>query len=163
MSPTKPTKRKAADIMVSDVVTTTPESSVREALDLMSEHHVSGLPVLNSKDRCVGVISASDVMSLEMEHVEDDTESLGSYFDPDTQRWENVRVAADDEKLADVSVSEIMARELVSLGPDASVGTVARTMLENNVHRVLVLGEDQGLHGIISAFDLVQIVADELA
>lgn len=153
------TKQKpvAADLMVKDIVTVAPEASVREALDLMTENHVSGLPVLDSHDRCVGVVSASDVLMLEHEHVSQEDESLGSWFDADQQRWEHVRVAADDERLQDVEVREIMSRDVVSVPPDTTAQDIAQIMVAEDVHRILVVDDDQRLHGIIAAFDFVRL------
>jgi CBS domain-containing protein len=127
----------------------------------MTENHVSGLPVLSGKDRCVGVISSSDILSLEQEHTLQDDESLGSYFDADSQRWEHIRVAQADEMLADVFAKDVMSRALVAVPPDAPAREVARLMVEHEVHRVLVLDDKQLLHGIVSASDFVQMVASE--
>ena len=152
---------KADEMMARDVVTTTPEASLREALDLMAENHVSGLPVLDRKDRCVGVVSASDILAIEQEHASHDDESLGSYFDADSHRWEHVRLAHDDERLEDVAVEDVMTRELVSVRPHAPMSEVARVMLENEVHRVLVVDHAQFLHGIVSALDFVQMATKD--
>ncbi len=153
------TSATAADAMVRDVVTTTPDASLREALDLMMENHVSGLPVLDSRDAVAGVISASDILAVEQEHASQAEESLGSYFDPDTQRWESVRMAADDERLEDRAVSEVMATELISVSADTSLDDIARTMVKNDVHRVLVLDDRKRLLGIVAAFDFVRLLA----
>ena len=149
----------ASDLMVRQVVTVSPEASVREALDLMQENHVSGLPVLDGRDRCVGLVSSSDILSLEHDHASRDDETLGAYFDSESQRWETMRVAADDERLADVTVDEIMTRSLVSVRPKTPAREIAQRMAGEEVHRVLVLDAEQGLHGIVSAFDIVRLVA----
>lgn len=155
MSTTK-TKMTAADIMVEARVTIMPDSSLRDALDLMIEHRVSGLPVVNAMERCIGIISASDILSAEQEHTADEDESLGAYFDADTHSWETIKVAPNDERLTDIAVLEVMSRDLVSVDDDAPLDSIARTMVENEVHRVVVLDSNQSLQGIITAFDFVR-------
>jgi len=49
------------EIMVRDVVTVTPDATVREAARVMVEHHVHRLPVLR-EGRLVGILSSLDLM-----------------------------------------------------------------------------------------------------
>jgi CBS domain-containing protein len=51
-----------------------------------------------------------------------------------------------------------MTRELVMVGPDATVDELAQTMLVHHVHRVLV-GEDRLLQGVITTFDLLRVLS----
>jgi len=152
---------QVARVMARDVVSVSGSDSVRDALDLMAENHVSGLPVVAADDRCVGVISVSDILTIEQEHQATDDEALGSYFDPDNQRWEHVRIMKDDETLADITVAEVMSRDLTSVKPDTPINDVAQLMMNLEIHRVLVIGDDGVLHGIISAFDFVRLWATE--
>lgn len=50
------------DIMTTEVVTLTPETSVRDAMELLGHSHVSGAPVV-AAGRLVGVVSATDLMT----------------------------------------------------------------------------------------------------
>ncbi len=154
--------RTASDLMTRDVVTVTPDATVREALDLMSENHVHGLPVLSANDKCIGVITASDILAVEQEHAARSEESIGSFYDQDVQRWETMRLSPDDERLDDIEVKDVMTRELVSVSPDTPFVDVAENMLKNDVHRVFVLDDDKFLCGIIAAFDFVRLAAGEL-
>lgn len=152
----------AQEIMQTELVTIGPSDSLREAMELMVDNHVSGLPVIDSRDRCVGVLSVTDVLGLEYEQAETSTtfEEVGSYFDPDEQRWENMRFAGSIDELPDLTVSELMTTEIVSVTPETPLREVARRMLEGRVHRVLVLDSRRRLHGLISALDLVRVVAE---
>jgi CBS domain-containing protein len=51
------------DIMATEVVAISSEASVREAMELLSQHHVSGAPVVNGST-LVGAVSATDLMEL---------------------------------------------------------------------------------------------------
>ena len=50
-----------------------------------------------------------------------------------------------------------MTEHLVHVRPDMPIPQVARTLRENQIHRVLVL-EDGNLRGIVSTFDLVGLL-----
>ncbi len=153
----------AKDIMSGSVVTICPDETLREAVAQLAFNQLSGLPVVDSEDRCVGVISASDILTFEDDYAfgtDGRNRVVGSYFDPDTHQWETIRMMGDVEVLGDVRVSEEMSRDLVSVRPDDALSTVAGLLLEKGVHRVLVLDEQQKLHGVISASDFVQVFLD---
>ncbi len=152
----------AADLMRRDVVVVGPNDSLLDALELMTENHVSGLPVLDARDKCVGVISATDILTFEQEQSERTAEQDGfsAFFDPQAQRWVAVRVRAGLEELADVRVREVMSRELVAVRPNTPVKKVAQRMVESDVRRVLVLDDQQFLHGIISSMDFVRLLVE---
>ena len=54
---------KLRDIMTRDVVSAAPDLTIREAMELLSERHVSGAPVVDG-GKVVGVFSASDLLAL---------------------------------------------------------------------------------------------------
>jgi CBS domain-containing protein len=48
-------------IMESDVPTVTPEQPVEDAVRLLREHDLPGVPVVNGGGRCVGIITLHGV------------------------------------------------------------------------------------------------------
>lgn len=54
-------KVKAGDIMITKVISTTPDATLKEAANLMVEHRFHRLPVVDD-GRLVGIISAFDLM-----------------------------------------------------------------------------------------------------
>ena len=153
----------AADIMQRKVVVVGPNDSLHDAMLLITEQHVTGLPVLDAKDRCIGVIAASDILTFVDENADsanDSSANMGRHFNPDQYRWEEIGLSAfGADDYGDTRVSELMARDLIAVAPDAPVNEVAQLMENKNVHRVLVLDDEQKLHGIISSFDFVRMVA----
>ena len=138
--------------------------SLQDAMNLMTQNHVTGLPVVNSKSKCIGVITASDILNYEQEHSEYRVEAnadMARHFNPDTQQWESVRVTSYAlEEFAEVSVSGVMSPDLVYVDMDTPVQDVAQKMQDEKIHRVLVMNDEFRLFGIISAFDFVHLFAD---
>lgn len=153
----------AAEVMKTDVITVAPNEHIRDALAMMVENHVSGLPVVDGRGRCVGVLSAFDILGLEYEQAEatDVEEDVGSYFDTENQRWEYMRIGGGVDELPDQTVHDVVSAEVISVTPDACIKDVARLMTKKGIHRVLVLNDKRELCGLISALDLVRIVAEE--
>src|SRR5687768_3244438 len=134
------------DIMTQDVVSATPDMTIRDAMELLSERHVSGAPVLDS-GRVVGIFSASDILQL-LADLDDTNPSLAF-------RRRKRRASP----LEDVSVDEVMTRKVYSLPPDCAVDQAALLMVQRQIHRVLVINEER-LVGIVSTSDLAKAVAE---
>jgi CBS domain-containing protein len=154
-------QRVAADIMQRDMLTVAPNDTLRDALALMTENHVTGLPVMDGKSRCIGLITASDILGFEEEHAEESTDDgMLQHFNPEISRWESVPISAFGlEEFGDVRVEEVMTRDLISVDRNTPLKKVARKMLDNDVHRVLVMDDKFNLYGIISSFDFVRVIA----
>src|SRR5262249_61416553 len=53
---------KAADVMVANVITVTPATSLREVADILLTNRISGVPVLGRNGELVGIISEGDLL-----------------------------------------------------------------------------------------------------
>lgn len=62
---------KVKYIMTRDVIVGRPDMSVEEARDLMLEHHISGLPIVDEKAQVVGIFSQTDALTKEGRYVKD--------------------------------------------------------------------------------------------
>jgi CBS domain-containing protein len=151
----------AADFMQRDMITVSPVDTLRDALALMTENHVTGLPVMDAKSRCIGLITASDILGFEDEHAEDRPDAgMMQLFNNEIGKWESVPISAFGlEEFGDVHVEEVMSRELISVGRDTPLKDVAQKMLDADVHRVLVMDDRYNLYGMITSFDFVRVMA----
>ncbi len=55
---------KAKDIMTKDVITVKTDTPIINVLELIAEHNISGLPVVEDDMTLVGIVSEKDVLSL---------------------------------------------------------------------------------------------------
>ena len=55
---------RTKDVMRTEVVTVTPETSLKEVAALLVEHGISGMPVCESDGAVVGVVSEADILRL---------------------------------------------------------------------------------------------------
>src|SRR5271167_5269443 len=53
---------KAGDIMTARVISTSPDASVVDAIDLMTRNHISGLPVIDSSGALIGMVTEGDFL-----------------------------------------------------------------------------------------------------
>jgi len=178
---------RLSDIMTKNVVTATPEMTLREAAELFAAHHISGAPVV-SGTTVVGVVSAADILAFTAsaragnaevagstpgnwsgstpdDEVSSEAMPSASYF---TQLWSDTSDVADrlenpdggePDLLDEHTVDEIMSRPLVMLAPADDVLRAATIMEEKSIHRVIVVADGQ-LVGIVSTLDIVRAVAE---
>lgn len=172
-----------SDIMQTDVIGVDPDLTLRGFIEILAEHRVSGAPVI-SNDRVAGVVSVTDVLEFsertpgvprEREPAPDDTEWAAPDEEDElapeffSELWapasvdalERMRSADSPEwdVLDQHMVSEVMTQKVISLPPDASVQKAAQMMVENGIHRVLVI-DDGELAGIVTSSDIVRAVAE---
>lgn len=154
----------AATIMSRNLLTVSPTDKLAEALQMMVENHVTGLPVVDGKGCCLGVISATDILTYEQSHADEAEEANAEqsrYFDQETGRWESLRAASFAlEHFGHVPVNEVMNTNVISVSSDAHVDDIARLMVDQEIHRVIVVDRTRHLLGAISAIDIVRLVAD---
>ncbi len=139
---------KVKDIMTRIVVSVDPDATVLQAARLMLKHHISGLPVVNKKGKLVGVLSEGDFLRRSETH----TERRRS-------RWLEFvmgpgRIASDYVHSHGNKVSEVMTREVKTVGEDASLEDIVELMEQHRIKRVPVL-RDEKMVGIVTRSNLM--------
>jgi CBS domain-containing protein len=79
---------KAKLLMTREVITTSPESEVGAATRLLLQHHISGVPVVDSLGAVVGVFSTTDALAKQGQLVKDVMTSPAVCVGPDTSMEE---------------------------------------------------------------------------
>ena len=134
---------RVLDIMTIDVLTVSPEDSLKTAARQMVERGVSGLPVIDGNGKLVGIITEADFLEREADR------SRGGLLDALLHKPEVV-VEAE-------TVGEVMSSHPVVIYPEASVTEAARVMSHHHVKRLPVVNDDGVLQGIISRGDVVTV------
>jgi CBS domain-containing protein len=135
---------KVKDLMTREVLTLAPNTTVREAAEILSTEHVSGAPVVRL-GTVVGMVSSVDLLEF----------IAGLPADP-----EAVSGGMDHGILDDHTVEEAMTRgPIKTIALDAPASTAAEMMQQEGIHRLPVLDNGK-LVGIISTTDLVKAIAD---
>jgi CBS domain-containing protein len=152
----------ASEVMHRLVKTVPAQLSLLELDRRLVEAGVSGFAVVD-EDRLVGVVSRADILrALDVERI---AAHATSDFYRDSQGFHEVPLqtlaetaARIGERLEQLTVRDVMHRELVAVSPDQSLRTVAELMLDRDVHRVLVT-RDGRLLGLISSSDFARLYA----
>lgn len=160
---TTTTLRTARDVMNEDIYYVDVDMTVSEVAQFLTDHEISGTVVCSERSKPCGVISLTDLAAAAARSSEQPTARPKSGFYEES--WEDALDEWDSVGLGELPTGElkaedVMSTELIKVPADASVSTIARVMLENHVHRVLV-EDDQGLIGLVSTSDLLRVLAED--
>ena len=141
---------RVEDVMTADVITVGPEVSVHKAARLMSDHGVSGLPVVDADGRVIGIVTEGDLI---LRQAAPRARHWWHRFfaDPDG-------LARDYQKAAGTTVGEVMTRVVVSVSPSLEIDSAARILHDRGLRRAPVVRNER-LVGILARGDLVKALA----
>ncbi len=125
--------------MSDEVITASPELPIMEARELMKEHNIRRLPVVDKRGRLIGIVTQGDIQ----EASPSDATTLSI--------WEL------NYLLARITVEEIMTRDVITITPDTPVEEAALLMRERKVGGLPVV-EDGKLVGIITESDIFEVM-----
>ncbi len=132
-------KMKVRELMTNDVIHVNGDTlmtEVKEIFDVSNFHH---LPVVNSFNAVIGIISTHELKSLE-HHLT----ILGKEF----SKRSNSKI------LKTLLASDVMKEEVVALSVDDSVSDAIDLFLENDFHSIIIL-EKGLLRGILTPYDIL--------
>jgi CBS domain-containing protein len=146
----------AKDVMTTEVVTVSPETTVQELAKILSEKGISGTPVVDADQKLVGIVSEGDLLH----RAETGTERRVQR----RRSWWLESVAAEQELARDYvkahgrTVADIMTREVISAEETTDLADLAMLLETKRVKRVPVVSGGK-LVGIVSRANLVRALA----
>ena len=149
--PTDPYHRRVKNLMSRTVVSIGSEESMHDAIRLMEDNRVSALPVLDQRNRCVGILTATDLIDLAHEIDEGlmDLEKVSNV----TRQWLVEKLTEHD--FEHQTVAAHMTTRVASVDPESTLAHAATEILRHRVHHLPVLDDGQHLLGIISTTDIL--------
>jgi len=119
--------RVARDVMTPDPACCTPTTTLDEVAKMMRQNNCGEIPVVDSTDRPVGVITDRDIVC---------------------------RVVAEGKNPMAYTAETCMTESIVTVRPDTPLETVIATMEKHQIRRVPIVDERGSCIGIISQADI---------
>ena len=139
--------RRVRDVMTTSVITVDRITPYQEIDRLLTEHRISGVPVLMMGRKVVGVVSEADLLA-----AEDERTRRARMAAATGQRW---RLRKRPQ--VGLTAGTLMTAPAVTIGPDATIPAAARVMNTHHLRRLPVTDEDGKLVGIVSRRDLLSV------
>lgn len=140
---------EARQVMTSPILTISPGATVRQAIELMLEKRVSGLPVVDEIGQLVGLISEGDLLH---------RSELGT--ERQRSKWLDFLVGpgrSADHYVHSHSrrVADVMTTDVATVEETTPLEEVVKIMEKRRIKRVPVI-RDGGVAGIVTRSDLLR-------
>jgi CBS domain-containing protein len=148
---------KVRDVMTTEVVTADPDTSVNLVARLMAGKDISGIPVVDGEE-LVGIVTELDLI------VRNTRLKPPAFFALLDARIPLETPAHYHERLRHMLgtlARDVMTEEVVTIGPDEELETLAEVMVKRRVNPLPVV-EDGVLVGIVSRSDIIGMMARDL-
>ena len=117
---------KVESIMMKDLVTLGPESTLAHVSEIFKTKKIHHIPIVD-EGKLVGLVTTYDMWRKNVNH----------------------------EDYANIAVKEIMSKKLIKLEPEDKIGTAAELFLDNRFHALPVVNGEY-LVGLVTTFDILR-------
>ena len=150
--------KTVADAMTTDPAVVQPETPLKEAIKLLVEKKISGLPVVNEGGKLVGVLSESDLM---WQETGVDTPPYIMFLDSVIYLQNPAQYEKELHKAVGQTVGEVMSDRPIAITRDRPLKEAAQVMHKREVRRLPVVDDKEAVVGIITRGDIVKTMADQ--
>jgi len=130
------------DVMTTQVVSVRPDARVKEAIQLLDEHQITAMPVVDADGSLVGVVSEADV--------------LRDALMPD-RRTHEIPVEIEGRAKA-LTVNDVMTHLPMSVTADADLSIAASVLVDTSIKSLPVVDGDRVV-GMVSRRDVIAVLA----
>jgi len=148
--------KTVTDVMSSDPIVVKPETPLNEAVKILAERRISGLPVVDDAGKLVGIISETDLMWQETGVT---PPAYIMFLDSVIYLQNPATYERDLHKALGQTVGEVMSKNPITISPDKTVREAAKVMQDHSVHRLPVLDSEGQVIGILTRGDVIRAMA----
>ena len=144
-----------SEIMVTDLLTFSPEDDVKDAMRRLIEERYNGAPVVEASGRVAGMLTATDLIVQGVRiHFPTVVNFLGVNVEIPSLRERHLN--EDIEKLLGGAVADVMHREVVTVPVTGKVQDAATLMHDEDVSRLPVVDDEWNLKGLVTRKDILR-------
>ncbi len=144
---------RVADVMAKNVLHVSENDTMEQAAVKMVGRDVSGAPVVNEMQQCVGVLSATDFLRFQV-----CGEAVAASGDHHVLEHRSPESPFQINERSVDHVGRHMSAAVQAIAADESLLKAAREMCAAHVHRLPVLDSTGAVIGLISSLDIVAAV-----
>ena len=148
--------KTVGEVMTRDPILVQPQTSLEEAIKILAEKRLGGLPVVDESGKLLGIISEGDLMWKETEVK---PPAYIMLLDSVIYLENPGRYQRELHKALGQTVGEVMSDHVSTIKPEKSVKDAARLMNEKRIDRLPVIDDNGHVVGIITRGDIVRVMA----
>ena len=148
--------KTVAEVMTRDLITVKRQTPLGEAIKILAEKHISGLPVVDDAGELIGIISETDLM---WQQAGVTPPAYFMIFDSVIYLQNPINFQRDLHKALGQTVGEVMSEKPITISPDKPLPEAARLMRDRKIHRLPVLDNSGEIVGILTLSDIIREMA----
>lgn len=148
--------KTVADVMSRDPIVVRPETPLNEAIKILAEKRISGIPVVDDVGKLLGIISETDLMWQETGVT---PPAYIMFLDSVIYLQNPATYDRELHKVLGQTVGEVMSKHPITISPDKTVKEAAKLMHDRSVHRLPVVDGASQVIGILTRGDIVRAMA----
>jgi CBS domain-containing protein len=148
--------KTVTDVMTRDPIVVRAETPLKEAIQILAEKRISGIPVVDNVGKLIGIISETDLMWQETGVT---PPAYIMFLDSVIYLQNPATYERELHKALGQTVGEVMSKNPVTISPDKTVKEAAQLMHDRSVHRLPVIDSTNQVIGILTRGDIVRTMA----
>ncbi|MGB3757938.1 MAG: CBS domain-containing protein [Rivularia sp. (in: cyanobacteria)] len=152
--------KSIAEVMTREPITVKAETPLREAIKILAEKRISGLPVVDDAGNLIGIISETDLM---WQQAGVTPPAYFMIFDSVIYLKNPLEYERELHKALGQTVGEVMSEKPVTISPDKPLREAAKIMRDRKIHRLPVVDDSEKIIGMLSLSDIIRDMAQSQA
>lgn len=150
--------KTVAQVMTPTPITVTPEMPLKEAIAILVEHKISGLPVIDKEGELIGVIAESDLM---WQETGVEAPPYIMILDSIIYLQNPARHEKEIHKALGQTVADVMSDKPITIQGNQPVKKAAQLLHDKQIRRLPVLDNEGKVVGIITQGDIIRAMASD--
>ncbi|MFM7560603.1 CBS domain-containing protein [Cylindrospermopsis raciborskii] len=148
--------KTVAQVMTHNPIMVSPQTPLKQAIQILAEKQISGLPVVDDMGKLVGIISETDLMWQETGIT---PPAYIMFLDSVIYLQNPVTYERDLHKALGQTVGEVMSNNPITISPDQSLKAAAKIIQDHKVRRLPVIDDTGTVIGILTRGDIIRTMA----
>jgi CBS domain-containing protein len=148
--------KTVAQVMTHNPIMVNPQTPLKQAIQILAEKQISGLPVVDDMSKLVGIISETDLMWQETGIT---PPAYIMLLDSVIYLQNPATYERDLHKALGQTVGEVMSNNPITISPDQSLKAAAKIIQDHKVRRLPVVDDAGTVIGILTRGDIIRTMA----
>jgi len=146
----------AGDIMTTETHSVHLDTEIKTLAKMFVEYNVNAMPVVDDDGALVGIVTQTDLVEQGKPlHIP----TVISLFDWVIYLESPKNFSEEVRKVTALKVGEICSKDVITCAPDTPVSTVASLMVDNKMHLIPVVVDDQ-MVGVVARLDIIRTMGE---
>ena len=142
----------ASDIMTTEVITVTEETTIQELAAILYRNHINGVPVVDDEGALIGIICESDLIRKDKKlHIP----TVVALFDAVFYLERPGKFKEEFTRICATTVGDLYTKEVVTVNETTPIDEIATIMSHKKIYTLPVMDGDR-LVGIIGKADILR-------